>query len=284
MSGMEPTRLGRWLWAAAGFAALLAAVGVYGAFKGAEAKLASARASVEGIKPRLDASLEQALAIRRQAAIISAETAALRFGMHFAGHINLRQGFIATQTAQATDDFALLAGDSITEQLYLPMVAGLPAVNGGMGGASIADVLRLLEIIPHSSPVKLVVLEAGVNDAARSCVCPGFAEKWEATLRLVVDKALDLSPGGVAINTIIPVEPGKPFAASFDPDKILAFNTAIRKVAAEKKIILIDNDPVFVPLTAGGGYTSDGVHPNAHGFNLWRENIRAALAKANFRQ
>ena len=287
MSGISPPAPGRWVWAAfggAGLAALFAAMGIYGAFKGAETQLASAKRDLEVIKPRLDASMEQALTIRHQIAVINAETSSLRAGMQYVGHIQMRQGFIASQAAQAGGDFVLLAGDSITEQLYLPSLAGLPTINGGMGGASMADVLRLLEIFPHNAPVKLVILEAGVNDAIASCACPGFAEIWEATLRLVVNKALDISPGAVAISTIFPLEPGKPASPLYNPDKILAYNKAIRTVAAEKKLILIDNDPVFLPLAKGGGrYTSDGVHLNVHGYNLWRENIQAALAKANFR-
>ena len=262
--------------------ALAAASWTLNAYKKLKSGVSSVNADVAALASSIQSSAGELSKIHGEMAGVTMDMASLKFSLETMGHATLRQEFIATQAAQAQGGFVLLAGDGMAEGLYIPSVAGHPALNGGMKGAGMADIQRLLEKIPRNAAVKMVVIHAGINDATRACACPGFAEKWESALRSAVDAAISLSSGAVALSTILPVETEKPMGARYyDPSKIAALNAIIRKVAAERKIILIDNDPAFAKLYTGKvQYTFDGANLNERGYGQWRENMKAALAGA----
>jgi len=197
-------------------------------------------------------------------------------------HVELRVLFIHTQALQARQDYALVTGDSITEGLWLDRLAGLPVVNGGIGGGGVSAVATLFGTWPAgAAKPRSIVIAIGVNDAVKGPRDAAYFANWEATYRQAIAAASRLAPGRVALSTIIPVEAGKALGESyFDREAIARLNDAIRRVARETGCALVDNDPAFLRLReARRPYTLDGVHLNALGFDTWKANLQAAAPK-----
>lgn len=199
-----------------------------------------------------------------------------------ASHAELRALFIHTQAAQARERFALIAGDSITEGLWLEQLGGLRVLNGGMGGGGIASVLQLLGSWPATSArPAAIVIAIGVNDSIKGPRPGPYFENWEKSYRQAISTAKGLAGGKVIVNTIIPVEAGKPLGESyFDRDAIARLNDIVRRVAREAGVGLVDNDASFGKLRAAGrAYTVDGVHLNALGFETWKSNLQSGVPR-----
>lgn len=80
------------------------------------------------------------------------------------GYALVRLRTVEAQAEQIEGDYILLAGDSHAERLYLPELCGLPTLNAGLSGATLADMAPFLSAAKIRPP-KLTVLIAGTNDA-----------------------------------------------------------------------------------------------------------------------
>lgn len=196
-----------------------------------------------------------------------------------AGHVEIRKHLIMHQIHQANTEFMLIVGDSIVEDIDMPSLAGLPVINAGIGGGGVADAEELVAYIPADRPVRGLVIAIGVNDTPHGKTSPDYFDKWSVTLKKTLSKAKLLADNQVAVSTIIPVEKGKPMGdQNFDPEKIKEINRRIRDMAKETNTYLIDHDSSFANLTsAGTEYTTDGVHLNAAGYRLMKDNVRKAM-------
>jgi lysophospholipase L1-like esterase len=161
-----------------------------------------------------------------------------------------------------------------------PRIAGYPVLNGGMGGAGVHAARELLDGFPKGRRIKGIVIAIGVNDAARTSLRPDYFDEWEKSYLSIVRQAKALAVKTLAVNTVIPVEKGKPLGDQyFDLEAIERLNDIIRKVAAsDHTLILIDNDATFRFLTSKQqAYTLDGVHLNAIGYASWKSGLAAAF-------
>jgi len=229
-------------------------------------------------------------AIRNTLNKLASEVASLKADIHALNgcipplygtrHVAIRQSSIYAQAQQFQEDYVLIVGDSITEALYLPRIARYPVLNGGMGGAGVQVARELLDGFPKGRRIKGIVIAIGVNDGARASLRPDYFDEWEKSYLSIVRQAKALAVKTVALNTVIPVEQGKPLGDQyFDPDAIERLNDIIRKAAAsDHTLILIDNDATFRHLTSKQqAYTLDGVHLNAIGYASWKSNLAAAF-------
>lgn len=82
----------------------------------------------------------------------------------FGGFRQLRMKTIQAQLDQVRGPYLAILGDSHAEHLFLPTLCGLPLVNAGISGATLADVLDLARTITPPRQAQAVLLAVGTND------------------------------------------------------------------------------------------------------------------------
>ena len=178
--------------------------------------------------------------------------------------------------------YCCIIGDSITEAAPLAAVDGRGPINAGIGGARVADALRLILPTLEGTRPAALLLAIGVNDTKREVPEPpaqrlaDFARDYQALVR----GARQLTPH-VGLVAIGPVAKGTQFVEFgdnfFDPALIVAFNNTIATIAAEMDVPLQS----LAGLAGADGLalpdvTDDGVHLSAAGYAIWN----AAIAHA----
>ncbi len=76
----------------------------------------------------------------------------------------LRMKTTQAQLGQVQGPYLVILGDSHAEHLFMPTLCGLPLVNGGISGATSADVLDLARKITPPRQAEAVLLMVGTND------------------------------------------------------------------------------------------------------------------------
>ena len=195
--------------------------------------------------------------------------AALIFGEIRARHVDSRRAeliyfekrsrALLYQARQRPAGGVIALGDSITELTHFTQLCGRPALNAGMTGARLEDILPLADrIVPIIQP-DIVTVAVGINDSRKSYHTPIAA--WEAAYRGLLKK---LSGRRVILVEIQPVEDGKPLGPDyFDRGSIAERNRVIRRLGRAFHM------PVVAAPASGRGLTEDGAHPNPEGARRW---------------
>ncbi|MGE7473375.1 SGNH/GDSL hydrolase family protein [Bosea sp. NPDC003192] len=76
----------------------------------------------------------------------------------------LRLKTVQAQLDQVQGRYIVLLGDSHAELLYLPSLCGVPVVNAGLSGATLSDVIELVEAITPPRRAEAVLISVGTND------------------------------------------------------------------------------------------------------------------------
>lgn len=82
----------------------------------------------------------------------------------FDGFLRIRMKTVQAQLDQVQGPYLVILGDSHAERLFTPTLCGLPLVNGGISGATLADVLDLSRKITPPRRAEAVLLMVGTND------------------------------------------------------------------------------------------------------------------------
>lgn len=200
-------------------------------------------------------------------------------------------------------------GDSITDGWRLAeMFPGKPYVNRGIGGQTTAQMLvRMYPDVIALKPAAMIVL-AGTNDIARNngpqtlemiqqniMAMTELAKAHNIKVILsavmpISDTAVPPAPGGRGAGQAgAPAGPGAGRAAGpriqsvqRPPNDILRFNAWLKTYAASVGAVYADyytatvDDKGFLR----AGYTNDGLHPNAQGYQLMVPVAAAAIEQA----
>lgn len=76
----------------------------------------------------------------------------------------IRTQTIQSQLDQIDGDHLIIMGDSHAERLYLTSFCGLGVINAGISGATIRDILELVQTVTPRRKAKRLVLIVGTND------------------------------------------------------------------------------------------------------------------------
>lgn len=136
-------------------------------------------------------------------------------------------------------------------------------VNTAISGSRTTDVLADWQRRVAAWSPDIVLLLIGTNDMALDGREPVTPEEFAASLRTAISRTRDLG-AILVLQTPTPIDvPNAPTHA-----RVQAFATAMREVAAEAEVILVDQ---LASLTARGegdipwGLMADPIHPNATG-------------------
>ncbi|MCU0757568.1 MAG: GDSL-type esterase/lipase family protein [Steroidobacteraceae bacterium] len=192
-------------------------------------------------------------------------------------HQSVREFAIAGQLAQGPDaPYYLVIGDSLVEAARLDPICGLRPLNGGVGGARVADLVGVVRRVGARDSLRLLVIAAGVNDASPPRVA-SVAEFEAAYETLLADAGL--APDRIIMVGIAPLERDKPLGTGyFDAPRAREFDRAIRMLAARTGATYVD---LGARLGAGDGTarigsTTDGVHLTPATYDTWRSAIADA--------
>lgn len=191
--------------------------------------------------------------------------AALKFD-----HAATRLRDINIEIALLKSPSVVIVGDSLTEEALWPeTVCGRKVVNGGIGTADTARADSLVVDFHwlHYQP-EVIVIATGMNDAHKG--------QWnEASFRhsyqAIVNEALTVTTN-VMVATLTPVDYGAEVGKVIDPKGREAINRAIRDIAADHHLPVIDTEALQAP-------TRDGVHHTPEGSKLFAGRIVGAIGQ-----
>jgi lysophospholipase L1-like esterase len=174
-------------------------------------------------------------------------------------------------------------GDSITDGW--PLADALPGkryVNRGISGQTTAQMLvRMYPDVIALRPAAMVLL-AGTNDIAGNNG-PQTLEMIQQNVMAMVElaQAHDIKVVLCALTPVSDKVPGHMQSASRPPADILKLNAWLKQYAAGIKAPYVDYHAVVVDAQGelGSGYTDDGLHQNARGYQLMRAAVAKALEK-----
>ncbi len=171
-------------------------------------------------------------------------------------------------------DFVFL-GNSITANTdWSDLLANPKAKNRGISADITFGVLERLSDVTKGQPAKIFLL-IGINDISRNIPDELIVRNFHR----IVSKIRAESPRTkIYIHTLMPVNHTfNKFPNHYGKDEhILFVNDAIRKMAHDKKVFVIDLYPAFVDKDRRliAEYTHDGLHLTAAGYQNWVRVLR----------
>ena len=172
-------------------------------------------------------------------------------------------------------------GDSITDGWRITVsFPGKPYVNRGISGQTTPQMLIRFRPDVVALKLKVVVILAGINDIAGN-TGPTTLEAIEDNLMSMVDIA---QANGIAV-VLASVTPAFdfPWKKGMEPvGKIRTLNTWIKTYAADHGAVYLDYYTALVDDVGAfkSGLTTDGVHPNAKGYEVMAPLADKAIAQA----
>ncbi|MGV6872011.1 SGNH/GDSL hydrolase family protein [Pseudochelatococcus sp. B33] len=194
------------------------------------------------------------------------------------GYALVRLRTVEAQAEQIEGDYVLLAGDSHTERLYLPELCGLPTLNAGLSGATLADVASFLSAAGIRSP-KLTLLSIGTNDA--NLKRDPDAGKAHARFRQNLDTLLSIlhwKGTRVVVSQVPPLRDAG--STGFSAAAITGFDAIISDICSEEQCRRVElfpaADAAGDPKTSGKPVWHEPVHaPDGIHINRLADRIRA---------
>lgn len=179
------------------------------------------------------------------------------------------KGTIVAFGDSLTAGYGVAESDSYPAQLQRKLhQAGLQwtVINAGISGETSSGALARVDWVMKLKP-DIVVLETGANDGLRG-------QPTELTR-----KNLDSIVSKLQSKNVVVVLAGMRMLKNLGPDYTSRFAAVYRRVAKERKTILI---PFFLDKVAGkeGLNLSDGVHPTGKGYAIVTENVYPYVIKA----
>lgn len=174
-------------------------------------------------------------------------------------------------------------GDSITDIWKLPQsFPGKPYVNRGISGQTTPQMLvRLYPDVLDLKPAALILL-AGTNDIARNTgpeTLMMIAENIQAIVELAQAHGIK-----VILCSLTPVSDytKRKQTVQRPPADILRLNAWLREYASKGNLIFADYYAALVDDKGmlKEGFSDDGLHPNAKGYELLAPVAEAAIEKA----
>lgn len=146
--------------------------------------------------------------------------------------------------------------------------SGVSVVNAGVSGDTAALGLARLERDVLSLHPDIVLVSFGLNDMKNGVPVSRFTAELDRMVGAVLDRE-----GEVVLLTTTRLQRGTGMMAGFSPKD---YNEAIRKVAALRKVHLIDVYEEFKGLNTPE-FLMDVAHPNIMGYKKISEIIRGGL-------
>lgn len=150
-------------------------------------------------------------------------------------------------------------------------------VNRGISGDNTEGVLARLDEITISKPAKIFLM-IGINDISQNYNNDYLCKNFEK----IVQRIRTESPGTtVYIQSLLPVNNsfGRYIRLVNKEKQIKSLNQSLKKFCSKENIQYVNLYPLFVQKkhTLNPAYTSDGLHLNEAGYEVWANAIRSYI-------
>lgn len=173
-------------------------------------------------------------------------------------------------------------GDSITEfwsELCPEFFVGKPYINRGISGQTTPQMLIRFRADVIALKPTMVILLAGANDIA--------GNTGPSTLEMILNNIIsmvELAKANQIEMILCSLLPAYDFpwkTGSFPAEKIMTFNTMLKKYADENNILYLDYYSAMVDERKGlkAAYADDGVHPNKAGYEVMGSIVEKGIAE-----
>ena len=163
-------------------------------------------------------------------------------------------------------------GDSITARENWNVLFGVSNIfNAGFPGDTTDNILARLDAVVSAKPQKIFLM-AGVNDLLDGKDVSYATANYEK----ILDRIISQSPKTkIYVESILPVNNDILKSETVDNQKIMTLNEKIRLLAESRGMIFINLYPHFSGMDGNLPriYAWDGLHPNAHGYAVWKDLI-----------
>jgi lysophospholipase L1-like esterase len=167
----------------------------------------------------------------------------------------------------------LFFGDSLIENCEWSELLGVPAANRGISGEDTSALVAVVPALGDLHGVDSVFVAAGVNDVRVGFEGEAFAARYRALLNALHRAAPQAQ---ITVQSLLPVNPGLDPVFRGLPAKIRAANQMLARLASEMGFRYLDVYRAFVDPSGlmDRRYTSDGLHPNGAGYQVWGKLLR----------
>ena len=198
-----------------------------------------------------------------------------QLGRYHADDVRLENG-------PAVEGRVVFLGDSITDNWHLETnFPGKPYVNRGIGGQTTPQMLaRMYADVIHLHPAAVVLL-AGTNDIAAN-TGPETLEMVEDNIRAICELA-ESNQIKIILCLLTPVSDyARKQTVERPPADIIRLNNWIASYAPDVHAQVADYYSALVDDKGmlRDGYSGDGLHPNAKGYELLAPVAEAAIERA----
>lgn len=173
-------------------------------------------------------------------------------------------------------------GDSITEfwsDLCPDFFIGKPYINRGISGQTTPQMLIRFRADVIALKPTMVILLAGANDIA--------GNTGPSTLEMILNNIISMAELAKAnqikmiLCTLLPAYDFPWKTGSLPAEKIVTFNTMLKKYADANEILYLDYYSAMVDERKGlkAVYADDGVHPNKAGYEVMGPIIEKGINK-----
>lgn len=174
------------------------------------------------------------------------------------------------------DSETVFLGDSITFREDWNVLFGVSDIaNAGVAGDTTDDIFARLDSAIGSKPQKLFLM-IGANDLLRGKDVSSVASNYEKILNKIKSESPDTI---IYIQSVLPVNNNISKYGIVDSQKIIDLNGKLRSMADGNKVFFINLYPYFCGADniLYARYASDGLHPNSHGYAVWKNLIVAYI-------
>jgi lysophospholipase L1-like esterase len=160
-------------------------------------------------------------------------------------------------------------GDSITARENWNVLFGVSNIfNAGFPGDTTDNILARLDLTISAKPKKIFLM-MGANDLMNGQDSAHVLTNYEK----VLDKIKIQSPETqVYVQSLLPVNNDILKSKTVDNKKIILLNGKLKLLAQNRNLIFIDLYPSFsgIDNKLPRKYAWDGLHPNTHGYTVWK--------------
>jgi len=163
-------------------------------------------------------------------------------------------------------------GDSIIGFENWNVLFGISNIaNFGASGNTTDDVIARLDSAISAKPQKLFLM-IGINDLLNGKDVAHVATNYETILNKIKSESPDTI---IYAQSVLPVNNDVLKSETADNQKIIALNDKLKVLANERGIFFVDLYSAFsgADNKMRRGYAWDGLHPNSHGYAVWRDLI-----------
>ena len=169
---------------------------------------------------------------------------------------------------EATSDVVMI-GDSITDTVdWAELFPGISIANRGLNGDTTEEVLKRLDSV-YSTGAKRAFLLIGINDFSNGVSVDTAYSNYE----MIIEDLLSHGIQPIIQSTLLAGENREHFNA-----QVNELNSRLRKLAAIQGIFFIDlNAGLAKRGILEARFTSDDIHLNAAGYEIWKRTIEPVL-------